>query len=104
MDGEVTVIHGAAKGADSIAGEVAAELGFTVIACPPDWKRYGRAAGLVCNKQMLQEYQPQLVLAFVVDWSKSPGTRQMVGLTRKARVPTRVFDENGPVDAATPHD
>src|SRR5262245_14640856 len=40
------VIHGAARGVDRLAGEVAAALGFEVIACPADWKKFGRAAGL----------------------------------------------------------
>jgi len=59
---QVTVIHGAARGADSIAGNVAHEFGYQVIACPADWNRFGRAAGPIRNQQMLKDHQPELVL------------------------------------------
>ena len=97
FEGDVTVIHGAAHGADTIGGEIAAELGFEIIACPPEWHRYGKAAGPIRNKQMLTEHEPDLVLAFVRDWSRSPGTRHMVSIAKKAGVETRVFDESGPL-------
>ncbi len=104
LGNEVTVIHGAAKGADSIAAEIAVELGVNVIACPPDWRRYGRAAGKIGNKQMLQDHQPELLLAFVQNWSNSPGTRHMVVAAQAAGVQTRVFDENGAIDVCTDED
>ena len=40
-----TIIHGACRGADRIAGEVAATLEIPVDVYPADWKQYGRAAG-----------------------------------------------------------
>lgn len=95
--GSVTVIHGAADGADAIGGQIAAELGFDVIACPAEWHRYGKSAGPIRNRQMLTEHEPELVLAFVRDWDNSPGTRHMVGIAEKAGVETRVFDESGPL-------
>jgi hypothetical protein len=84
------VIHGAARGADRLAGEVAAALGLTVIACPADWKKFGRAAGLVRNRSMLAEHKPDLVLAFHPALDKARGTRHMVELACKAGVPVRL--------------
>ena len=98
LRGEVTVIHGSAKGADTIAGEIASELGFRVIACPAEWKRYGRAAGIIRNRQMLQDYRPELVLAFVRDPQRSPGSRHTVTTAREMGIPVLCFDEEGPVD------
>jgi len=95
LGAEVTVIHGAARGADTIAGDVAIELGLEVIACPAEWHRYGKAAGPIRNRQMLEEHLPKLILAFVRDWSRSPGTRHMIELARKAGIETRVFNEDG---------
>lgn len=46
------VIHGAARGADTVAAAVAAELGFAVRAFPADWKRHGRKAGPIRNGNM----------------------------------------------------
>ncbi len=50
-----TVIHGAARGADTIAGEEARALGFTVRAYPADWTTNGKAAGPIRNQRMLDE-------------------------------------------------
>ena len=58
-----TVIEGEARGADIIAREEAQLLGFTVMPFPANWRQFGRAAGPIRNRQMLDE-QPELVLAF----------------------------------------
>ncbi len=59
-----TVIHGGCRGADAIAGDVAAELGFGVAVFPADWKLHGKSAGPIRNEQMIVEAVPQRVLAF----------------------------------------
>lgn len=87
----VTVIHGAARGADAIAGSVARGFGYRVIACPADWNRFGRAAGPIRNQQMLKDHQPELVLAFARDLSTSTGTAHMVQIARKAGVTVHHF-------------
>lgn len=88
-----TLIHGAARGADSIAAEYAREREAEVLAFPADWNRYGKAAGMIRNKQMLEEGKPELVLAF---WDgESRGTQNMIDLATKAGVPVRVIKSEG---------
>lgn len=58
------VIEGEARGADTIAREWAESRGITVEKYPADWKRYGKAAGPIRNKQMLEEGKPDFVVAF----------------------------------------
>ncbi len=87
------VIHGACRGADKIGGEVAESLGIPVEVFPAQWKRYGRGAGPIRNKQMLDEGKPDLVLAFHPDLLKSKGTRNMVTLARKKGLPVIVVSE-----------
>jgi len=84
--GDVTIIHGAAKGVDSLAGLVASELGFKLEVYPAKWDQLGRAAGPVRNMQMLEEGKPDLVLAFHPDLLKSKGTIDMIRIARKAGV------------------
>lgn len=74
----LVVIHGGARGADSLAGKVAEELGHEVEVYPADWQRYGKAAGVLRNQQMLDEGKPDFVLAFHADLSRSKGTADMV--------------------------
>ena len=58
------VIHGAAKGTDSLAGRWASENNIPAQAFPADWSAYGRGAGPIRNKQMLIEGRPDIVIAF----------------------------------------
>jgi hypothetical protein len=90
LSDDSTVIHGAARGADSIAGELAAERGLNVRAFPAEWHRYGRGAGPRRNQQMLDEGQPNLVVAFHSNLDKSRGTADMVRRARKAGLPVEV--------------
>lgn len=58
------VLHGAARGADTLAAEEAEQVdGMRVRAFPADWQRFGRAAGPIRTRQML-DAQPDMVLAF----------------------------------------
>src|SRR5690606_14519127 len=82
------VIHGAATGADTQAGQAARDRGLEVQEFPADWKRLGRSAGQVRNRRMFDATQPDLVIAFHDDLSQSRGTRGMVdyALSRGAEV------------------
>lgn len=46
------VIHGAARGADRIAHDLARQLGFVSVGFPADWKKYDLAAGPIRNEVM----------------------------------------------------
>lgn len=86
------VIHGAALGADTIAGLIAVSLGHVVREYPADWKKFGRPAGPIRNREMLaKEHVPtepiELVLAFHNDLQKSRGTKDMVSCVKKAGIP-----------------
>lgn len=84
------VIHGAARGADTLAARAAYQLGFDVRAYPADWERYGRSAGPRRNAIMLREGKPDAVLAFHADIDKSRGTKHMVALARVAGLPVTI--------------
>lgn len=90
--GDHTLIHGAARGADTIATNAAKLLGWGIVAFPANWAAYGRAAGPLRNQEML-ETGPDLVIAFHPDLTKSKGTRDMV--TRARRAGIRVIHYTG---------
>ena len=85
------IIHGSARGADIIAGEVARELHLRVQSCPADWSRYGRAAGPIRNRQML-DLEPHLVIGFHSDIGKSKGTADMLKIARAAGIETELIE------------
>lgn len=82
-----TVISGMAKGADAIAAEWAVLNGQELLAFPAEWDMYGKSAGPVRNRQMLEEGKPDIVWAFKTR-VESRGTNHMVNLSRKAGVLT----------------
>jgi hypothetical protein len=86
------IIHGNAAGADTLAADVAKRHGFEVIAFPADWKRYGRAAGPIRNRQMLDE-KPDLVIAFHNNLSKSKGTKDCVEEAERRGIDIEIISE-----------
>lgn len=68
------LIHGGARGADSLAGEWAKEKGLEVVVFPAQWEKYGKAAGPMRNQQMICEGKPDFVIAF----PGGKGTKDMV--------------------------
>lgn len=81
--GIACVIHGCARGADTLAGEWAEARGIPVERFPADWARHGRGAGPRRNQRMLDEARPDLVIAF----PGGAGTADMCRRAREAGVP-----------------
>ena len=48
------LLHGGARGADRAIGRAAYQLGWPVEALPADWRRHGRAAGPIRNRELLE--------------------------------------------------
>lgn len=61
----ITVVHGAARGADFLAGRAAGELGLHQERWPADWDRHGKRAGFMRNEHMVA-LGASLCLAFVM--------------------------------------
>lgn len=100
----VTVVEGAARGADRIAGQVARRLGIPVEEHPADWTGRGKAAGFERNKLMLS-LGPSLVLAFKDGFDTSlrrGGTEHMVRIALEADVPVMVIGHRGNSYTVTP--
>ena len=48
------LFHGGARGADRAIGRAAFQLGWPVEVLPADWRRHGRAAGPIRNRELLE--------------------------------------------------
>lgn len=93
---EPTIVHGDARGADRIAGEIATDLGFWVETHPADWSRHGKAAGPIRNREMLDS-GIHLVLAFVR--GESRGTRDCIKAAQERGIPVEVHEWDKPLPA-----
>ena len=76
-----TVIQGGAFGADAIANHWAFDRKIERIEVEADWDRFGKAAGMIRNGEMLK-LNPDLVIAF----PGGKGTAGMIALARKKNV------------------
>ena len=88
---DTVIIEGDARGADKWAGKLGKSLfGFEIVVVPADWEKYGRSAGPIRNKVML-DMKPDLVLAFHSNIEESKGTKNMVAIARRAGVDVKIF-------------
>lgn len=98
-EGRIVLVHGGARGADSIAHQIwlrgfwrqrmiPADLAQPEVH-PADWVRYGRAAGHRRNAEMVA-LGADICLAFPL--GDSPGTRGCVALAEKAGIPVVVHE------------
>lgn len=76
------VIHGNARGADTIADRWAvARSDVSVVRVPADWNNDKKRGGPIRNRRML-ELNPDIVLAFFQKDAKNIGTTNMRNLAR----------------------
>jgi SLOG family YspA-like protein len=98
----IVVIEGEARGADTIARQEAERLGLRVIPVSAQWHQYGRAAGPIRNRAMLEKLfelttapDQRAVWAFHNDLGASRGTADMVRIAEHAGVRVEIFRESG---------
>lgn len=82
LPSDIEIISGMASGADTAAIDWAVCNWCKTHEYPANWNLYGKSAGYIRNKQMLDEGKPDLVIAF----PGGKGTKMMVDIARKAGV------------------
>ena len=81
-----SVISGGTKGVYTLAEKWTKENIIPIILFKPDWKKYGRAAGLRRNESIIESYK--YCLAF---WDgKSKRTKFSIDLCKKLKKPIKV--------------
>lgn len=76
---EITILSGHCKGVDLMGERYAKEKGFALEIYPADWKKYGRAAGPIRNRQMVENADS--VIAFVSETAS--GTKKLIENAKK---------------------
>lgn len=72
------VVHGAAKGLDTMAGAWASRMAIECVAMAADWQRHGHAAGPIRNEDILSKHKPKRLIAF-------PGGRGTADMVQRAK-------------------
>jgi predicted Rossmann-fold nucleotide-binding protein len=84
------IIHGGAKGADSLAGLFARANNIPVDVYKADWKTFPINGGIIRNQLMLEDSKPDLVVAF----PGGRGTANMVKIAKDAGVKVIEYTNN----------
>lgn len=81
------IISGGARGVDRIAEHVARERGMQTIIYPADWEKYGKSAGMIRNREIIEAADK--VVCF---WDGvSRGTNHSINLAKKLRKPLEII-------------
>lgn len=84
------IIHGAARGADTLADTLANRVpGLYAVKVPAAWDRDGKRAGHLRNSAML-DLEPDVVLAFYKEGAANRGTQNCVDEATKRGIPVKV--------------
>lgn len=87
--GDFKGLHGGARGLDRMVDHVMKYYGWEVESVLPDWKKFGKRAGMLRNTEML-ERRPDYVVAFWDGFSR--GTLDTISKAVEVyRIPTMVI-------------
>lgn len=81
----VEIISGGARGADSLGEQLAKSYGLKLTIFPAQWDTYGKAAGMIRNKEMadyaIKDSDKAILFAF---WNgQSRGTKGMIDIAKR---------------------
>ena len=79
------IIQGGAKGADALAAEWAQRREVPCLTHYASWGALRRAAGMIRNREMAEEWTPRIVIAF----PGGTGTNGMVGIAEELSIPVQ---------------
>jgi hypothetical protein len=94
----LAVFHGGARGADALVDQAARRIAWSVRPVPAAWSQFGRAAGPIRNRRMLEaasalagaQAAELLVLAFPGGAGTESCLREAQRVKKAGRVPVRI--------------
>lgn len=83
---KISIISGAASGADTLGERYAKENGYALIIKPANWALYGKSAGFIRNKEMAN-----IADACVVFWDGvSKGSKHMIDIAEQIGIQLKI--------------
>jgi predicted Rossmann-fold nucleotide-binding protein len=96
FEGEITeIVSGGCRGVDQLGELFAFYNDLPIKLFEAQWKKYGRAAGPIRNKEMAK-YADGLIA--LLPGGESRGTKNMIELAQKANIPVFIYYPDGKFD------
>ena len=87
INDNVIILSGCCKGADKLGETYAEEHGLDIESYPAQWKQYGKRAGVVRNRKMVEA--ADFIICF---WDgKSKGTKNMIECAKRLNKPIKIM-------------
>lgn len=87
----IRLVSGHARGADTFAEQYATEKGIQIQVFPAEWEKYGKAAGPIRNRAML-DYAMEETPVVAAFWNgKSRGTGNMLKQSKAVGAECHIF-------------
>ncbi len=83
-DSEITIVSGGAKGTDTLAERYAKENNYNLLIFKPNWKLYGKGAGIIRNKEIVKN--SDIIIAFKSVNSKGTNNTIQIALKNGKKV------------------
>ncbi len=97
LNGTKLIVSGGARGVDQLAEAWATTRGLPMIRYNPDWKQFGRGAGLLRNRAMVENADA----LFAIWDGHSRGTKHVIQYAQDQRLRVAVFSlepvKDGPI-------
>lgn len=88
----IEIVSGGARGVDSLAERLANEETFLKKIFPADWNKYGKSAGPIRNRQMVEYIKEKDGVCLIFWDGQSRGTKNDIDLCNEYNVKYKVFD------------
>lgn len=83
----ISILSGTSSGSDSLGERYANERGYTLNIYPANWEQYGKAAGPIRNRQMVEDAD-----AAIIFWDgQSKGTKNLIEQANKRGLKVRTI-------------
>ena len=88
----IEIVSGGARGVDSLAERLANEENFLKKIFPADWNKFGKSAGPIRNRQMVEYIKEKDGVCLIFWDGQSRGTKNDIDLCNEYEVKYKVFD------------
>lgn len=88
----IEIVSGGARGVDSLAERLANEENFLKKIFPADWNKYGKSAGPIRNRQMVEYIKEKDGVCLIFWDGQSRGTKNDIDLCNEYNVKYKVFN------------